>query len=134
MLEPLKAQDISKAVVRTRRVLTWKMVDGSECFEARQAAKGCQDPDLEDGNAGSSVCVGLRSSPLQIMALGAIEKWKIRSLEVASAFPLADGSGSAVILRPATERGSPHAQRIWKLRAPVAFRRSLRKYLLKSAG
>ena len=36
---------VSKQVVQARWVLTWKMVDGRRCVEARPVAKGFQDPD-----------------------------------------------------------------------------------------
>ena len=52
--EPFNGRDISKAVVSTRWVLTWKMADGRKCVEARPAAKAYRGPDLKDGNVDTS--------------------------------------------------------------------------------
>ena len=42
----------AKDIVDTRWVLTWKEVDGRKTVKARFVAKGYQDPDLRDSNAG----------------------------------------------------------------------------------
>ena len=42
-----KVGDISKAVVNTRWVLAWKLVDGRKCVKGCQAAEGFRDPDLK---------------------------------------------------------------------------------------
>ena len=61
----------TKDVADTRWVLTWKEVEGTKTAEARSAAKGYRDPDLEDGNVGISGCVSTSSSHLQLISLGA---------------------------------------------------------------
>ena len=49
-----------------------------------------QGPPGGDGNVDTSACVGLRSSHLRAIRLGALEKWKIRALDVEKS-PLASG-------------------------------------------
>ena len=44
--EPRGDWDVSKQLVPTRWVLTWRMVDGRKRAKARLVAKGYQDPDL----------------------------------------------------------------------------------------
>ena len=67
VFEHSKGGDISKAAVSTAWVITRKMADSRKCVEARRAAKGYQDPDLEDGAACTPGCVSLRPSHLQFI-------------------------------------------------------------------
>ena len=46
---PFKETVITKALVDTRRVLAWKLMDSKKSATARLPAKGCQDLDLEGG-------------------------------------------------------------------------------------
>ena len=65
----------------TRWVLTWEMVDGAKCAEARLAAKGY-------GNVDTSGRASNRLSNLQVASPGAIEKKKICGLDFRNAFLL----------------------------------------------
>ena len=49
-------------------------------------AKGYQDPDLWEGIVDTFECVSLRSSHLQVISLGAVMRWKLRSLDIKNAF------------------------------------------------
>ena len=84
--EPLKVKDISKAAVSTRRVLTRKMADGKRRGGARLVARGYQHPDLKEGAVDTSGRVSLRPSPVRLISLGAIEKWRICSLDIKNTF------------------------------------------------
>ena len=54
-------------------------------------AKGRQDPGLETSTVETSGCVSLRSSRLQAISLGALQKRGICSLVSKNAFPQVDG-------------------------------------------
>ena len=73
VFNPVMATEVNKKVVDTRWVLTWKMVEGKQCIKARLAAKGFQDPDLQEGLVDTSGCVSLRSSHLQVISLSALK-------------------------------------------------------------
>ena len=60
VLKPLKERSISKALVSTMWVITWKMADGKKSVRARLVAKGYLDPNSKEGNVGTSGCVSLR--------------------------------------------------------------------------
>ena len=60
VFSPAKESDISKKVIDSRWVLTWKMVDGIKKAKARLVAKGFQDPGLTEGLVDTSGCVSLR--------------------------------------------------------------------------
>ena len=51
---------VSKKVAQTRRVLTRKMIDGTQCVMARLPAKGFRDPGLQEGPVDTPGCVSLR--------------------------------------------------------------------------
>ena len=82
----VKESDISKTVIDSRWVSTWKMVDGIKKAKARLVAKRFQDPDLTEGLVDTSGCVSLRSSHLQVASLSALNKWRIWSLDIRNAF------------------------------------------------
>ena len=97
-----KVGDISKAVVNTRWVLTWKMADGQKCVKACQAAEGFRDPDLKDGNDDASGFVSLPPSHLLVIPLGAPKTWKIWCVDIKVPLAKAPGSGCDVFLRAPT--------------------------------
>ena len=66
-----------KEMVDTRWVLTWKEVDGLKTVEARLVARGCEDPDLRNGNVDIARCVSRRLSRLQLISPKALRKWPI---------------------------------------------------------
>ena len=131
---------MQKQIVQTRWVLTWEMLGGKQCVEARLVAKGFQDPGLKDGLVDASGCVSLRSSHLLAVSLGAIRKWKLRSFDIKNAFLQADGFGREVFLQFPEECALPCGKRVWKLKAPAyglndapaASRRSATRHLLNS--
>ena len=61
----------------TRWALTREIADGEEDVKARSVAEGRQDPDLDNGLVGTSGCVSLSFSHLQVLALGGLKKWEI---------------------------------------------------------
>ena len=67
------------------------MADGRKSVKARLAAKGYQDPDIQKGIADASGRASPRSPSLQVIALRAIKKWKLRSMGVRNAFSQAGG-------------------------------------------
>ena len=91
--------NVSKKIVQTRLVLTWKMVDAKESVQARLVAKGFQYPDPQRGIVDTTCCVGLRSSHLQVISLRAIEEWELWSLDIKNAFLQADGFTRGVFLQ-----------------------------------
>ena len=115
-------------------------IRGGETVKARLAVEGFQDPDLRMGNVVITGSVSLRPSHLQVISLGALRQWPLRSLETKNAFLQADGFGRDVLLRAPCEWNSKESRRVWKLQAPAyglndapaAFRRPLRKYLVNS--
>ena len=104
--------NVSKQVVHTRWVLTWKMADGQKSVEARLAAKGYQDPDLKDGLVDTSGCVSLRSSHPQVIPPCSIEEWKSRSLDGKNAFSRADGFDRDVFIQAPAEWGPMCGDRV----------------------
>ena len=91
VFSPREACEVRKQITQTRRVLTWGMADGKKCVIARLVAKGCQEPDLEDGLVDTLGCVSLRSPHLQVVPLSAIRRWKLWGLEIKNAFSQAGG-------------------------------------------
>ena len=67
------------------------MVNGEKCVKSHLVATGFQDPDLLEGVADTSGRVSFRSSHLQVVALGAITKWELWSLDIKNAFLQEDG-------------------------------------------
>ena len=88
----------------------------------------------------SACCVSRRSPHVQVISLGALKKWPICSQDIKNAFLLADGFGRDVYLRAPCVWNSKKTRRVWILiapayglnDAPVAFRRSLRIFLVNS--
>ena len=69
------------------------MAEGEKCVKARLAAKGYQGPNLQEGQAGASGCVSLRSSHLQVISLGALKKWNLPRFDIQTPkFPLFRGA------------------------------------------
>ena len=81
VLTPLRAGDFGKSAADTRRVLTWKTVEGVTPVKPRLAAEDFQDPALKDGIVDTAGCVSLRSHHLQVT-----KKWELQSLGVENAF------------------------------------------------
>ena len=54
VLEPFMGNNVAKASLRTRWVLTWEMMDAKKCVKARLAAKGYADPGIEEGTVDTS--------------------------------------------------------------------------------
>ena len=86
VFSPVPQTKVTKDVVETRWVLTWKALGGKRTVKARLVARGLQDPDLADGLVDTSSCVSLRPSHLQAISLSALKKWKLRSLDIKNAF------------------------------------------------
>ena len=124
----------------TRRALTWKAADGVKTAKARLAAMGSRHPDLREENADITGCVSPRSPHLQLISLGAPEKWPIDSLDIKDALLQAGGFDREVHLGAPCEWNSQDTRRVSKLRAPAnghndapaACHRSLREYLVNS--
>ena len=76
----------SKAIVGTRWVLTWKIVDQTKNAKARLAAKGYQDPDLKEGPVETAGRVSLRSAHLQVISMAAIRRWELWGVDIKNAF------------------------------------------------
>ena len=135
--EPFGERDIPNAAASSRLVLTCKIVNGRKCIKACLVAKLRQGPDLEDGKVDASGCVSLRSSNLQVILLRAIKRGKTWSPDTRTALLQAAGPRRGAFWRDSTEWDPSNVRRIWRLRAPayglddapVAFHRSLRKYL-----
>ena len=106
---------VSKKVARTRRVFTWKTVDGKKCVKASLVAKVFQDPGLREGLVDTSGCVSLRSSHFRVISFGAIERWGIRSLDIKNAFLQADGFGRDVFSHAPDEWDPSCRERVWTL-------------------
>ena len=70
----------------TRRVLTWKEVEGGKTVTARLVAKGYQDSDLRKGNVDIAGYVSRRSSHSQVITFGALKKWPLWSSDIENAF------------------------------------------------
>ena len=75
--DPRRGDTASKQVAQPRWVLAWQMAGGRKSVKAKLAAKGYQDPDLQEGIVGATGCVGLMSSHLPGISLRAIKKWKL---------------------------------------------------------
>ena len=95
---PVPQKSVTKEVVETRWVLTWKDLEGKRTVKARLVARGFQGPDLADGLVDTSSCVSLRSSHLQVISLSALKKWKLWSLDIKNAFLQADPLPREVLL------------------------------------
>ena len=138
VFSPCAPAKCTKSVVGTRWVLTWKMVEGVKTVKARLVAKGYQDPDLQEGLVETSGSVSLRSSHLQVISLAALRRWKLWSIDKKNAFLQADGFARVVFVQAPPEWSPGDHRRIWKLNAPayglndapVAFHRSLKRFLL----
>ena len=95
--ERRKDDNVSGQVAQTRWVLTWKVADGRKSAVARLVAKGRQDPDIQNGIAGTSGCVRLRSPHLQVISRSVTKKWKLWSLDIKTAFRrLLDSTGTSL--------------------------------------
>ena len=101
---PCKETEVNKKVAQTRWVLPWEMVGGCGNVTERLAAKGNQDPDLEEGIADATGCVSLRSSHLRVISLSAIKKWKVWSLDIKNASIQAGGPTRNVFPQAPPER------------------------------
>ena len=77
VFSPVSPKSVTKGVVETRWVLTWKDLEGKRTVTARLVARGFQDPDLAEGLADTSSCVSLRPYHLQVICLIALKKWKL---------------------------------------------------------
>ena len=78
-------KEASKGIADTRWVLARKFFEGKKTVTARLAARDFQDFDLAEGPVGTSSCFSMRSSHLQVISLGALKQWKLRSLEIKNA-------------------------------------------------
>ena len=142
VFSPVPWRNVAEGIVDTRWVLTWKLVEGRRAVKARLVARGYQDPDLAAGLADTASCVSLRSSPHQVISLGALKKWELWSLDIKNAFLQADPSPREVYLHAPLEWRPENPNIVWKLNAPgnglneapVEFRRTLKRYLLQSAN
>ena len=76
--------------------MTWKEADGGKTAKARLVVKGYQNPVLRDRDVDIAGCVSRRSSHLQLLSLGALKEWPLRTLDIENAFPHADGFGRVV--------------------------------------
>ena len=85
VFSPVPRTKVTKDVVETRWVLTWKALEGKRAAKARLVARGFQDPDLANGLFDTSSCVSLRSSHLQAISLSALKKRKLRTLDIKNA-------------------------------------------------
>ena len=83
--------------------------------KARLVAKGYQDSGVKDDLVETSGRTILRSSHLQVISLGALEKWDTWNVGKQNAFLQADGSCSEVLLRDTVEWCPTSANRTWKL-------------------
>ena len=129
VFSPVLSGKVTKDVVDTRWVLTWKDLEGKRTVKARLVARGFQDPDLVEGLVDASSCVSLRSSHLQVISLSALKKWKLWSLDIKNAFLQADPFPRGVYLHAPCE-WCPRAHS--RNDAPVEFRKTLQRYLVKS--
>ena len=127
---PVKTGAQLKDVVDTRRVLSRKVAEGAKTAMARLVAEGYQDPDLRNGFVRMAGRVSRRWPYLQLISLGAWKKWAIWILGIKNTFLQADGFARGVYVRAPREWISKDDRRV---DAPVAFHRSLRKYLVNSA-
>ena len=97
---------------------------------------------VSNGNVNTTGRARRRSFHMQLISLGALKKWPLCSLDIKNAFLRAAGFDREVYLRAPCEWDSKDDRQVWKLRAPayarkdapVAVHRSLRKYLVASAG
>ena len=139
---PRRRGNVSNHIVQTRWALTWRAVDGKETAKARPVSKGCQDPDLMEGNSDLAGHVSRRFSHSRAISSGALKKLRVWSLDIKNAFRQQDRSSRDVFLHCPPEWDSRDTHRFWKggatsfglIAAPGAFRRSLLKYLVNSAG
>ena len=129
-----------KEMVDTRWMLTWKEVAGVITAKARLAAKGHQAPDLCNDNVDIAGCVIRRLSHLQLISLGALKKWPIRSLDTKNASLQTDGFDREVYPRAPCAWNFKDNRRFRRLQgpaygrvdAPVALHQPLRKYSVNS--
>ena len=80
--------------------------------------KGCQDPDLRKGPAEPAGRMSLRSSQLQLISLGIMERWKIWSLGIKNACLGVDTCRRETFVQPPPEWGPSYTGRVWRDRAP----------------
>ena len=136
---PVLWADVSTEIVDTRWVLTWKFFEGRKTVKTRLVARGFQDPDLADGSVDTSSCTSMRSPHLRVILLGALKKWILWILDIKNASFQADPFHREVYLHAPLERRPLSPNRVWELNAPayvlngapVAFHRSLKRYLLQ---
>ena len=72
---------VTKDIVDSRWVLTWKSAERRRTAKARLVVRGFQDPDLAVGLVGTPSCGILRSSHLQLLPFSPVRKWRIWSLD-----------------------------------------------------
>ena len=140
VFSPVLGTRVTKDVVETRRVPTWKDLDGKRAAKDRWVARGFQGPDLAEGLVDTSSCVSLRSSHLQVISLSAQKKWKLRNLDIENVFLQADPFPREFYPQAPSERRPRNPNRAWRLNAPayglndapVEFHKTLKRYLLKS--
>ena len=101
--EPVAGSTPCKAIVDTRCVLIWKMVESRKDVKARLVAKRYQAPGLNNFLAGTSGCASLRSSHLRARFSGALQKCEISSPDFKNAFFQADEFQREVWLRAPVE-------------------------------
>ena len=99
VFSPVPFGTVTKDVVDTRWVLTWKDLEGKRTVKARLVARGFQDPDLAAGLVDTSSRVSVRSSHLQVISLSALKKWSLWSLDIKNAFLQADPFPERFIFR-----------------------------------
>ena len=138
---PMERRKCGKDAFGTRRALPWKVADGAKTRRDRLVANGYQDPDLKHGLVETPGCVSLRSSHLQVVSLAALCGWRLWSVDVKNACHQSDGFGRGVFIQSPPEWLPGDSRRAWKLNAPayglndapVAFHRSLKRYLVNDA-
>ena len=85
--------------------------------------------------------MSLRPSRLLVVSLAALRGWRLWSLDIKNAFLQADGFGRGVFIKSPPEWLPGDSRRVWILNAPaygsddapVAFHRSLKRYLVNDA-
>ena len=128
---------INQTIAGTRWILIWRVIDGQTSFKARLAAKGSQDPELQQGIAEAAGCVSLRLPHLQIPPLRA-PKWRIWSPDIQKALFLADSFPRDVCVRAPSGWGSHCSVRAHRLHvaaygykdAAAALYATFHKYLM----
>ena len=79
---PVKTRAQTEDVADTRWALTWKGAEGNETAKARLVEKGYQGPHLRDGDVDIAGCASDPSSHLRSTALGGVNRWRLRGLDI----------------------------------------------------